>query len=205
MIKPNHSKLHTWLIDVYIRTIIKADFRRVIITGSINADNRPVLLVSNHFSWWDGFFAWHINSKVLKKKYHVLMLEKQLSQHMFFSRIGAFSVSKGTRGVIESLNFCSEVLSNPNNLLVLYPQGKIEPQHKNHVVFQRGVERILAQTNDVRVVFASCLTNYFSYRKPTLTLSLVEYTGNYTLADIEEAYNNHLSQSFANQENILEV
>ncbi|MDY0201681.1 MAG: lysophospholipid acyltransferase family protein [Tenuifilaceae bacterium] len=205
MIKPNHSKFHSCLIDIYIRTILKTDFREVIITGDLDTDSRPVLLISNHFSWWDGFFAWHLNKAVFKKKFHVLMLEEQLSQLSFFSRIGAFSVKKGSRSVIESLNFCSEVLSNPNNLLVLYPQGKIEPQHKTNVVFQRGIERILAQTNNVRIVFASCITNYFSYRKPTLTLSLAEYNGNHTLVDIEQAYNNHLSNSFVNQENILKV
>ena len=202
MIKPNHSALHSKLIDFYISFITRTDFRDVIFTGDLESDNRSVLLVANHFSWWDGFFGWHINKRVFKKRFHIMMLEKELSQRMFFSRVGAFSISQKSRGVIESLDYCSEVLSNPMNLLLMFPQGKLESLHSNHINFHKGVERIVKHSPQARVVFAACLTDYFAHRKPTLTISLKEYVGSPNLMDMEQSYNHHLSQSIVEQENI---
>jgi 1-acyl-sn-glycerol-3-phosphate acyltransferase len=202
MINPNHSKLHSWLLNVYIIFILKSDFREVKITGDIKPDGRSILLIPNHFSWWDGFFAWYLNKNLFKKQYHVMMLEHELAKRMFFTRVGAFSVNLNSKSVIESINFCSQVLNNPNNLLLMFPQGKLGSQHLNSVKFRKGIERILKQTPNTRVIFAVCLIDYFAHRRPSLTIALKEYLGSHSLIDIENDFNNHLKQSVINQDNL---
>lgn len=205
MIKPQHSELHSWLLNAYIGFILKSDFSKIIITGNLKPDNRSVLLIPNHFSWWDGFFAWYLNENLFKKKYHVMMLEQELAKRMFFSRIGAFSINLGSRSMVESLNFCSQVLSNPSNLLLMFPQGKLTSQYHSEVIFRKGVERILNQTPNTRVIFAACLTDYYASRRPSLTIALKEYNGGHGIDEIEEAYNIHYRDSILNQDNLYVI
>jgi hypothetical protein len=202
MIRPNYSKVHSWLLDSYIRSIICSDFSKVIITGDILPDNRSVLLVANHFSWWDGFFGWYVNKKIFKKKFHVMMLEKELAQRKFFSRVGAFSINQKSRGVIESLDFCSDILSNPNNFLIMFPQGKLESSHLANIKFHKGISRIVKHAPQARIIFAACLVDYYAFRRPTLTISLMEYRGSSDLHELEQCYNHHYSQSILKQDNL---
>ena len=202
MIRANHSQFHCWLLNLYIEYILRTDFHTVQIRGNVKPDERSILLIPNHFSWWDGFFAWHVNRKVFSKRYHVMMLEQELAQRLFFSRVGAFSVNLGKRSVIESLNYCIDILRNSNNMLLMFPQGKLESQHANQVRFQKGVEHIVAKAKSARVVFAVCLVDYFSYRKPTLTITLKEYDG---LSSMEEAFNQHLRDCIVQQAKLIDL
>jgi hypothetical protein len=202
MIKANHSKLHYLLLNAYINFITKTDFRKVQITGQIQPDNRSILLITNHFSWWDGFFAWYVNERVFKKRYHVMMLEDELAKRMFFTRVGAFSVNLNSRSIIDSLNYCASILANPNNLLLMFPQGKLESMHKWEIKFQKGVERIVNMAPNTRIVFAACLTDYYSNRRPSLTIALREFKGRPNVKDMEMAFNNHLQQSIFEQDKL---
>ncbi|MDD2196681.1 MAG: lysophospholipid acyltransferase family protein [Bacteroidales bacterium] len=199
MIEPKHRKVNKWLLNIYINHILKSDFSEVRITGSVKPDDRPLLLVPNHFSWWDGFFMWYLNQKVFNKQFHIMMLESELRKHMFFAKVGAFSISPNTRSIVQSINFCQQVLNQSNNMLVMYPQGELQSQHHSDVVFRRGIERILARTSSVQIVFAACLTDYFTKRRPYLTIALKEYNGEISISSIEDAYNNHLFECKMNQ------
>ncbi|PKP35171.1 MAG: glycerol acyltransferase [Bacteroidetes bacterium HGW-Bacteroidetes-15] len=205
MIEANFSSFHSWLLNLYIGFILKTDFKDVIITGDIEPDDRSILLIPNHFSWWDGFFAWHLNQILFKKRFHVMMLEHELAKRMFFTRVGAFSVSLNSKGVVESLNYCSQILNNPDNMLLMFPQGKLSSQHNWDLKFRKGVERILNQSPNTRVIFAACLTDYYGHRRPSLTISLKEYVGSPNLSDLQEAFNEHLKQSIVNQDNLFET
>jgi 1-acyl-sn-glycerol-3-phosphate acyltransferase len=203
MIKPNHSRLHGWLINSYINYILNADFREIRITGDFKPDERPILLIPNHFSWWDGFFAWYLNQKLLKKRYHVMMLEHELSKRMFFARVGAFSINLNSRSIFESLDYCIEILNNPKNMLLMFPQGKLESQHKHDIIFRKGVEWIIQKSTQARIVLSACLVDYHSHCKPSLTIALKEYDGHATLDDLQSAFNEHLHESIVNQDKIF--
>lgn len=202
MIRANHSKFHCWLLNLYIEYILRTDFYKVQIIGNVKPDERSILLISNHFSWWDGFFAWHTNRKIFGKKYHVMMLEKELASRMFFSRVGAFSVNHGKRSIIETLNYCVDLLHNPSNMVLMFPQGKLESHHVNKVKFHKGVEHIMDKVKSARVVFAVCLVDYFSNKRPTLTITLKEYDG---LINLEEAFNQHLGDCILQQTKLLDA
>lgn len=202
MIESRHSKINKWLLNIYINHILKSDFSGVKITGNVEPDDRPLLLVPNHFSWWDGFFMWYLNQKVLKKQFHIMMLESELRKHMFFAKIGAFSICPNTRSIVQSINFCQQVLNKPNNMLVMYPQGELQSQHHSGVVFRKGIERILTSGENVQIVFAACLTDYFTQRRPYLTIALKEHSDETNTNSIEEAYNNHLIESKMNQDKL---
>jgi len=175
------------------------------IIGDIKPDSRSILLIGNHFSWWDGFFATYLNYKIFHKKLHVMMLEEELRTRLFLNKAGAFSVKKGDRSVVDSLNYASEILNDLNNLLIMYPQGEIISQHNRSVQFEKGIGKILYGLQGlqglhgrhglhglhgrhgllgedgvgvgdvVQIVFYIALIDYFSHRKPGLNIYLKEF------------------------------
>lgn len=159
-------------------------------------------MIGNHFSWWDGFIAYHINRKILKKRFHVMMLEEQLRSRMFLSRAGAYSVRKGSRTVVESIKYTRELLQNKNNLVVIYPQGEIASIHQKPVRFEKGFSRFTSGAGqDFKVVFYAALMDYYSDRKPSLNIYLkeVEEDVEEIAGWFEDKYNEFLSECVSSQ------
>lgn len=175
MIMPRHTSLYIRFFNWYIKRILRSDFHDVRVVGDISLKSTDsILLIPNHFSWWDGFFAWHLNRVLLQKRFHVMMLEEQLSKHRFFSKIGAFSVNPHSREIVESLTFAYGLLRSKGNLLVFFPQGKFYCQHIAEYQFYKGVERLVPQSAPCKTVFANVIIDYFENRKPTAVIHVKE-------------------------------
>jgi len=177
-------------------------FHEINIKGSFTDKNMPVLMIANHFSWWDGFIANYLNNHIFQRRFHIMMLEEQLRERMFLNKAGAYSIKKNSRDVVETLNYTMELLKSSQNLVVMYPQGKFKSLYHYPIDFEKGVSSILEKLNgQVQVVFLAALVDYFSHRKPTLTLGLKEYEPKEVSAlnDIERAYNDHLKNMINQQ------
>jgi hypothetical protein len=176
----------------YTRWVIRINFKRVIISGTPHVKNLPVLLIANHVSWWDGFWAEYINRKVFRKKFYFMMLEEQLRKYPLFNYCGGFSVRKRSRSLIDTLNYSARLLSDPANMVLVFPQGKIESSHISDIRFEKGVEKILEKIGreKIMLVFLVNLTDFLSSPKLTLYQCLEEYEGNdFSCSSIEKAYN----------------
>jgi len=177
MIVAKHNRLYTFFFDLLFAFLIQRHFRKVNIRMDGTIGKGPVLLIANHFSWWDGFIARWVNNKVFGKLFHVMMLEEELGKRPFLRRLGAFSIKKNSRKAIESLHYGANILSKPENLLLLFPQGKFQSSHHHPLQFEKGWLRILEKApSDAQVVYMACLTDYYAYRKPALTVYL-KYAG----------------------------
>ena len=175
----------------YAGWIICRHFGKVELTGEFRDRNLPVLLLANHFSWWDGFFAMYLNVKVLRRKFHFMMLEEQLRKFSFFNKTGGFSIQKKSRSAIESIKYTSELLMDSRNMVLLFPQGRIESAYTSSLHFESGISRIIQNTSKtVQIIFMANLIDYFSNRKPGLYMYISEYNGNNLNAEsLQEAYN----------------
>ncbi len=173
--------------------MIKRHFSKVVVHGAFKDRGLPVLLIGNHFSWWDGFIAYYLNDRLFRRIYHVMMLEEQLRDRMFLNKAGAFSIDKGKRSMVESLSYAADLLQTKDNLLVLYPQGKFQSIHHRPVQFEKGFVVILekAAESGFQMIFYVALTDYYEYRKPMLHIYLkeVSYFAGMTADDLEAAYN----------------
>ncbi len=190
ILKARHHFIIHPFFKAYTLWKMSRHFSRVELTNSLPISDKPVLLLSNHTSWWDGFWVMWVNLKVLRRKFHFMMLEDQLRKHWFFNHTGGFSVSKNHRSLLETLAYTRELLSDPQHMVLMFPQGSIQSVHEHEIRFQKGVERILADRFDkVQVVFQVNLTDYFSQEKPSLWIGLQEYRGeSFRLNDINAAY-----------------
>jgi hypothetical protein len=132
-----------------------------------------------------------------------MMLEEQLSRFSFFINTGGYSVRKGARSVLESIDYTVELLSDKRNMVLLFPQGKITSIYNQSITFERGVERILKGVNrKVQIIFMANLVDYFSKEKPSLFIYLKEYNlsdNNYD--KVQQDYNIFYSEAVS--ENIL--
>ncbi len=200
MIRARHKPFYVWLFNQYTRIMLKKHFHEIIVNSDVNLRKIPTVIVANHFSWWDGFFVVYINYRFFKKKFHVMMLEEQLKKHRILSKAGAFSVNRKKKSVLESIEYCISLLDKPENLLLFYPQGEIQSSYHYPLKFEKGLLKILDGTNkEFQLIFLVVLTDYFSNRRPVLSLNMTEYSGPFNHSGIEKAYNNFMMECIKSQ------
>ncbi len=193
IIKAKHHFVIHPIFKLFSRVMINSHFSHVEVMGNVDvSSNRSILLISNHSSWWDGFWQLYLNMKVFKKKFHFMMLEEQLRKHWYFNYTGGFSVRKSARSAVETIQYSAELLALPNNLVLIFPQGKVESIHKHSFTFEKGIEKILERTNraDVQIVFLANSIDDFINRKPVLHHYITEYIGeSIDYSELEKSYN----------------
>jgi 1-acyl-sn-glycerol-3-phosphate acyltransferase len=173
MIYPQKNKLINWFFHHYILRIVKSNFREVKFNAVEVDKNKSVLLLANHFSWWDGFLMYYINHRILKKRFHVMVIEETVQKVSFFKYLGAFSVSKNSRDMLASLNYASKLLNDPQNLVLIFPQGKLYSNFTDKVSFEKGLSRIMeTAAGKFQTVMAATFIENLQYKKPTASVYL---------------------------------
>ena len=200
MLKSRHHFIVYPFFQHYTRYLLRRRYHSVSIENHFADNGNAVLLIGNHVGWWDGFWAMYLNLKVLKRKFHFMMLEEQLLRYRFFNYTGAFSVDKGSRSVVESIRYASELLNDSKNMLLMYPQGRLHSMYEHHFQFEKGIERILKnRERKVQVVFSANLVDCFTEPKPSLSIYTENYEGAFTVEALEQAYNDFYARCLEKQ------
>ena len=199
MIRAEHSRFHIWISVVYTKIALILFFRNVRFIGEVKTDNNlAILMIANHFSWWDGFFQLQLNLKFFKKKYHFMMLEKQMRKDSILRKIGASSIEKGSRSILDSLKYLVEVIQNPENLFLFFPEGKIKSIYTEEFKFEKGaINYILKKvTFDFQFVFNVNLIDYSSFKRPEVSVYYKTHkiNSNTNATEIEKDYNDFVKE-----------
>lgn len=201
IIKANHKIFFVKFFNWYISHIIKKDFKNIEFDKNFEFDeNKSILFISNHFSWWDGFFAYFLNLILFKKKFHVMMLKEELKKRIIFSYIGAFSIERKSEEVEESLKYTCQLLKDPKNFVLIFPQGRLESNHKINISFRKGLEYIVKESKNnqtFQIIYSTILIDYFENRKPTAYISMTKKntTTKSDIYELEKSYNEHYLES----------
>lgn len=150
MIEADHKKWAKFVFQRYLKHILRKNFHSIRIIGELPAvdDNLPLIIAPNHSSWWDGFFVYLFNMYHFKRKFYLMMLEQQLSKYPFFSKLGAFSINQNSiPAIIKSLAYASNIMKNKENLLVIYPQGKLQPTWEQPLKTYNGLSRVIMNSD----------------------------------------------------------
>ncbi|MDP5170854.1 MAG: lysophospholipid acyltransferase family protein [Bacteroidia bacterium] len=140
---------------------------------------KATLMIGNHISWWDGFWPIEMNRRLWNRDYFVMMLESQLEIRPFLRRGGAFSIQPGHRSMIDSIRYAANLLADPQNLVLIFPQGRIHSQYDRSFEFAPGAEKILQKaTKPVQVVFYAAFLDYGSTARPVLRMALTFWDQN---------------------------
>lgn len=182
--------------------LLKRRFNEVKIVGSFNDTGESVLVIANHIGWWDGFWLMYLNLKCIHRKFHFMMLEEQLKKHWYFQFTGAYSVKKGSRSAMESLKYSNELLSRRDNMVFMFPQGKIKSLYHKEMNFEKGIDYIIKNASaDMQVVFVANMIDYFSNSRPGVYMYIQRYTAQQLkLSSIETEYAVFYQKAFKEQE-----
>ncbi|HSV87255.1 MAG TPA: lysophospholipid acyltransferase family protein [Bacteroidales bacterium] len=192
MITASHHPFYLLFYKSVVFLMMQLFFSRIKVRNHTTNNGKALLIIGNHFSWWDGFFGLYATEKALKRKLFVMMLEDQLAKRKFLSKIGAFSIKKNCRSVVDTFKYATYQLSNPKHAVLLFPQGRFQSQGSLPLQFQKGWIRIPKDAgNNHQMVFMACIMDYFSHMRPSLTIYLKDYTPpfDYKNPDVESAYN----------------
>jgi hypothetical protein len=205
MIRNQNNLFIRWILHNYTRWIVSRHFHEII-NNQIEIDpNRSVLLIANHFSFWDSLILYIINQKVLKKTFHV-MVREDTTLHLKYVRYGgAFSINKKSREMLESLDYAAELLDDPQNLVLIFPQGKLYSNFVNEIVFEKGIMKVIQKADGkFQLLFSTTFIQYFKHKKQSVTVYLKqeEYAGK-SFEDIKNAYQKHYENTKLQQTEIV--
>lgn len=202
MIKARHTFTGTMVLNLYSGSKMNRAFRETEYIGKWDDNGLPILMLSNHFCWWDGFIQYRLNRKVFNRKLYIMMLEEQLRKNMILNKCGCFSVRKNSRSIIETLDYCKDIVKERGNMLLIFPQGEIQSMHTEQIKFESGLRYLLKHIeNDVNIVFNVNLADYFSEKKPKLNIYFkVLSSSHFTeIQHIEKEYNAFYTECRNNQ------
>jgi 1-acyl-sn-glycerol-3-phosphate acyltransferase len=200
MIKAKHHIVIYPMFKLLTRFFMKRRFKSVQIYGDFLDNGNPVLVLSNHISWWDGFWMMHLNLSTIKRKFHFMMLEKQLRKNWYFRYSGGYSIKKQSRSVLESMHYTCDLLKQTGNMVFIFPQGQIHSMHQHNVHFEKGVSRIIeACPPETQILFSVNLLDFFSDPKPQLTMYIKTFRAkNFINHPVELAYNQFYGEVLEN-------
>ena len=182
MIYAEHKKWADWIFYRYLNQLLKKHFYAIHVLGDIPAfsPQQPLLLLPNHSSWWDGFFIYILNKKILQRTSYIMMLEEQLAQNSFFRYIGAYSIDPHSyKGLKESLDYTQKVIHQKDSpkYVCIFPQGELTPFDEKSVKFKNGIGFILKRiTIPVTLCFVGIEIFYLNEQRPEVFLKLLPYT-----------------------------
>ncbi|MEO8886060.1 MAG: 1-acyl-sn-glycerol-3-phosphate acyltransferase [Mucilaginibacter sp.] len=177
MIYPENNILIKWGFQAYARFIVRRNFSHISFNTITIDKNKPVLLIANHSGFWDGFLMYNINYKLFKKKFHTMLLERTAKRLPILKYGGAFSVKKNSRDIITSLNFASQLLNDAENLVLIFPQGKLYSNFITKVEFEKGIMKVLEQAaGKFQLVYSAMFIEYFTNKKPQANIYLKHIT-----------------------------
>jgi len=205
ILKAKHNFLIYPFFKRYSVWIMKKHFGVIQVLGQFQDKKLPVLLISNHISWWDGFWSMYLNVEVFKRKFHFMMLEDQLRRFWFFNYTGGFSINKKSKSVLESLDYTSELLSDSNNMVLIFPQGEITTMHQQNINFENGMVRVLKNKENYQVIFQVNLVDYFSSKKPGIYLYIEDYDNTVSGRSVQDSYHAFYQQCDENQNNLTKT
>jgi len=132
VIEPRKNALFNGWFASHARGRIHRTFSRVFVRGIERtrelARTSPLLVISNHTSWWDPLVILHASTHLLGTDGYAMMNAKNLRRLPFFGLVGAFGVDleKPADGAAV-IRFAAKLLDRPGKLVWIFPQGEEMP------------------------------------------------------------------------------
>jgi len=168
------------LISAIVWLILRRRFNKVVINEPVLKPGHSYILMCNHFSFLDGFFLGYLSRKVIWKKgdmkrLYIMSLKKQMQKNKWLKYMGSFSVEPGRRSINESFDYAAEVLGQPGNVLLFFPQGKLESSHIRNIQMEHGIKEIAHRIKgNCQLIWCSTTLEYFESIKPSITFDMLD-------------------------------
>ncbi|NGP44535.1 acyl-phosphate glycerol 3-phosphate acyltransferase [Bacillaceae bacterium SIJ1] len=177
MRKANKLKAFEAIFSMIVRRMLQKHFQNIYVSTEVPAlsPHKPTLIYANHSNWWDGLVLFYFNRYCLQTEAYMMMHEKGLKQHPYFSMLGAFSVDKTKpKDIVKALNYAKKQLDE-GKAVWLFPQGDEYHQDTRPLHFEPGLAYLSTITDTTPQIFSVAL--YYTYlheRKPVLFIDISE-------------------------------
>jgi len=205
MIPARRNKVFSNIFAKYMRYRMNKAFNRIVVTPFTPKPGHSVLLLCNHFSWWDGFFGNYLAYWTMKRHLYIMMQHDHLQKRMLFNLFGGFSIEPGNREMLKSLFYAADLLNDPENLVVVFPQGELVSNHTLDINVEKGIERLIKHIKGpCQVVYCCTLIDYFESLKPSAFVHLFDcgVAGSVPFDELVVNINNHHAQALKDQINV---
>jgi 1-acyl-sn-glycerol-3-phosphate acyltransferase len=205
MVKPGNNFFIRQILHYYVTWIVKRHFHELKFNSLEVDPNKSILLIANHFSFWDSLILYMICRKILKKEFYVMVREDTTIKFQYVKYGGAFSINKQSRDMLQSLDYAAELLNDPQNLVLIFPQGKLYSNFVNTIQFEKGITRVMEKAaGKFQLIFAATFVQYLKQKKPTATVYLqVEPYQSKSFEDLKNAYQMHYDNAKLQQTEIV--
>lgn len=136
----------TWYCRGYLRRHFHA--LRLSRAGEVSlSQDGPLVLYSNHASWWDPLLALVLKDALFPERPAYAPIDAgMLARYRVFRKLGFFGIdSDPRRGAVQFLRAAETILRDRRSLLLLTPQGRFADVRERPVRFRAGVGHLAAR------------------------------------------------------------
>jgi len=136
----------------------------------------PLVIYSNHASWWDPLVGLLLKAEFLPgKNVFAPMDAMALKRYGFFKRLGMFGVEQGSRrGGVQFLRTARTILQQPNHVLWLTPQSRFADARERPVRFKPGIGHLPGMTPEIHFVPVAIEYAFWEERLPEVLVRFGE-------------------------------
>jgi 1-acyl-sn-glycerol-3-phosphate acyltransferase len=133
--------------------------------------DRPLVMVANHTSWWDGFLLRDIHRALRPgAPMYTVMHASELRRHPFLRWLGGVPLEPGSPGSTRALlrTLSTNVAEKPDASIIYFPQGSIWPAWRRPLGFRRGVETLIRTLGECYVLPIGIHVESLNHLAPTV-------------------------------------
>jgi 1-acyl-sn-glycerol-3-phosphate acyltransferase len=164
------------LFAAYLRWYLRGHFHGLRVAHGERFPRRvagPLIVYLNHASWWDPLTCILLSRRFLPQADHYApMDEAALARYGFFAKLGLFPVEMETaRGAMQFLRSSRQILSTPNSVLWLTPEGRFTDPRVRPPVFKDGLATLLTRTPSATLLPIAIEYIFWDERNPEILVN----------------------------------
>jgi len=141
-----------WLLNGfrwYVRRFLRKNFHAVRLSlggAAIPADGEPLLIVTNHPSWWDPMLGAFLLDLFPNHAHYGAIDAEMLEKYRVFKKLGFFGIdTKSLRGAAQFLKTGTAVLALPGRAVWVTAQGEFADVRRRPLNLKPGVGHLAAR------------------------------------------------------------
>ncbi len=150
-------------------------FHAVRCSGPVPSGPGPLVIFTNHPSWWDGeVFVWLGAAMFSDRRGFAPIEAAMLERYRFFRRLGGFGVAPGYAGASAFLAIGEAVLGLDDGLLFVNAEGRFRDVRERPVQVAPGLAHLARRVPAARFVPLAIEYAFWDERRPNLLLRFGE-------------------------------
>ena len=162
-----HAYLY-WYVGRHFRALRAANAQRI--PAEIHQAPQRVVVVLNHPSWWDPLTCMLLSRSLCRHGDHYAPMDAtELRRYRLFLRMGLFPVEPASsRGAMQFLRAGAAILSRPNSVLWVTPQGSFTDIRQRPPALRSGVASLILRSQPVTLLPLALEYVYWNERLPEI-------------------------------------